>query len=271
MPVESATYINQLAPANPAHTDGLNQGDSHMRLIKQVLQNTFPNITGQVTSTQSDLNAVIPVGGIIMWSGSLFSIPANYHLCDGTSGTPDLRDRFVVGAGGVSFGLSQIGGGVNTSSDGAHTHVSSTTDVQGAHTHSVSGTGLIGSTDTQGSHSHGGTTQSHSLIISEIPAHTHFSGNALAAVTGGGTWATVAFGGATTLGSITEASVGGGAGHTHPMSADGSHAHSVTVSGTVSSDAQGGHSHAVTTPSSGTHSHTVLPPYFGLYFIMRVS
>jgi len=37
-------------------------------------------------------------GGIIMWSGTIASIPAGYYLCNGSNGTPDLRDRFVVGA-----------------------------------------------------------------------------------------------------------------------------------------------------------------------------
>jgi len=41
----------------------------------------------------------IPIGGIILWSGSVESIPIGYVLCDGNNSTPDLRNRFVVGAG----------------------------------------------------------------------------------------------------------------------------------------------------------------------------
>jgi hypothetical protein len=40
---------------------------------------------------------MVPRGGIIMWSGTLASIPAGWALCDGTNGTPDLRDRFIWG------------------------------------------------------------------------------------------------------------------------------------------------------------------------------
>ena len=40
-----------------------------------------------------------PTGGIIMWSGSVASIPSGWALCDGTNGTPNLQNRFVVGAG----------------------------------------------------------------------------------------------------------------------------------------------------------------------------
>lgn len=39
----------------------------------------------------------IPAGIIAMWSGTLASIPAGWILCDGTNGTPDLRDRFIMG------------------------------------------------------------------------------------------------------------------------------------------------------------------------------
>lgn len=50
-----------------------------------------------------------PVGGIILWSGSTSDIPTKWHLCDGTNGTPDLRGRFVIGAGG-SYDVGATGG-----------------------------------------------------------------------------------------------------------------------------------------------------------------
>jgi energy-converting hydrogenase Eha subunit B len=59
MALESATYINQLVPANPVHTDPLSQGDSHLRLIKSTLQATFPAVTGPVTPSQADLNTLV--------------------------------------------------------------------------------------------------------------------------------------------------------------------------------------------------------------------
>lgn len=40
----------------------------------------------------------VPAGVIVMWSGSIASIPAGWFLCNGQNGTPDLRERFVVGA-----------------------------------------------------------------------------------------------------------------------------------------------------------------------------
>lgn len=54
-------------------------------------------------------------GMIILWSGAIVDIPSGFALCDGNNGTPDLTDRFVVGAG-LTFNPDDIGGSVN------HTH-----------------------------------------------------------------------------------------------------------------------------------------------------
>lgn len=54
----STIYIDDLNPANPAGDTPKSQGDDHLRFIKKVLKNTFPNITGQVTPTQTELNYV---------------------------------------------------------------------------------------------------------------------------------------------------------------------------------------------------------------------
>ena len=59
--------------------------------------------------TSSGSGFSVPIGGIIAYTGSLRMIPSNYHLCDGTNGTPDLRDRFIVGAGN-SYNLNSVGG-----------------------------------------------------------------------------------------------------------------------------------------------------------------
>lgn len=48
---------------------------------------------------QDLIDAIVPIGMISLWSGTIANIPTNWHLCDGTDGTVDLRKRFVVGAG----------------------------------------------------------------------------------------------------------------------------------------------------------------------------
>ena len=51
----------------------------------------------------------VPAGSIIPWYGNLANIPDGFALCDGKNGTPDLRDRFLVGAGNT-YKLGDIGG-----------------------------------------------------------------------------------------------------------------------------------------------------------------
>lgn len=50
-----------------------------------------------------------PVGTIVIWSGTADNIPTGWQLCDGTNGTPDLRDKFVLGAG-TNHSVSETGG-----------------------------------------------------------------------------------------------------------------------------------------------------------------
>lgn len=46
-------------------------------------------------STQNQ-NSNVPTGGIMMWSGTIASIPTGWALCDGANGTPDLTDKFII-------------------------------------------------------------------------------------------------------------------------------------------------------------------------------
>ena len=58
MGLESATFINGLVETNPTSSDNANQGDNHLRLIKSTLKSTFPNITGAVTVSHTDINSI---------------------------------------------------------------------------------------------------------------------------------------------------------------------------------------------------------------------
>ena len=53
---------------------------------------------GTITADQFVGAGIVPVGGIIMWSGAISAIPTNFKLCNGNNGTPDLRNKFIVGA-----------------------------------------------------------------------------------------------------------------------------------------------------------------------------
>jgi hypothetical protein len=166
MAIESAQYITQLVSTNPLSTDSVSQADDHLRMLKVVLQNTFPNLDSQVTATPTQLNNPIPKGAVIMWSGALTAIPTGYALCDGTQGTPDLRNKFVIGAGD-QYAVSAIGGDVSTGFSGAHTHTEnqSTANLQVSSLAVAAGAGqsVVSSVVSQG----------HVHTINQVGDHTH--------------------------------------------------------------------------------------------------
>lgn len=57
------------------------------------------NNSTQIATTSFVFQNGVPVGAIFMWGGLIADIPAGYALCDGTGGTPDLRNRFILGSG----------------------------------------------------------------------------------------------------------------------------------------------------------------------------
>ena len=64
------------------------------------------------------VNSFVPIGGIIMWSGTIAQAEAlvNWKICDGQNGTPDLRDKFVLGAGSsVAASTAQVNDGNSSS------------------------------------------------------------------------------------------------------------------------------------------------------------
>lgn len=83
----------------------------------------------------------VPRGVIAMWSGRISDIPSGWVLCDGTNGTPDLRDRFIVGARQDDGGLAKtnVTGSLTQTGDGqiaSHSHgVGSISISGGAHIH----------------------------------------------------------------------------------------------------------------------------------------
>lgn len=96
-------------------------------------------------------NAFMPRGGIIMWSGTVATIPTGWALCDGTNGTPDLRGRFVIGSSTTYSQGTSGGSATKTLSEAnmpAHNHSGTTTSGEGTHTHTITDPG----------HSHSGSS-----------------------------------------------------------------------------------------------------------------
>jgi len=84
----------------------------------------------------------IPTGGIIIWSGAANAIPTGWLLCDGTNSTPNLRDRFVVGAG-TTYAVGATGGSADAIVV-SHTHTATVTDPSHSHTSPFNKTVLAG-------------------------------------------------------------------------------------------------------------------------------
>jgi microcystin-dependent protein len=280
MPIESASYVHQLEPANPAGSDPLADADNHIRLIKGALKATFPNLTGPVLATQDELRAIAPIGFIGMWSGTVAAIPPGWVLCDGrtvarTDGmgnitAPDLRNRFVMGAGtGTGYVAPGTTGGSQTPTGTAATG--------GAHTHT-------GTTSVAGTHSHSGATASHALTTAQLPAHSHtvqsngahtHSGGSLVSASG-----TTSGVGVRLQSGYQDSDTSFSVNPLVAMASAGAHAHTLDNTGSGSGhthgiSTDGDHSHTVTIAEGGAHSHTVSitdgrPPFFALCFIMKI-
>ena len=99
--------------------------------------------TTQIATTAFALANGIPTGAIILWSGSIASIPSGWALCNGAGGTPDLRNRFIVGAYADDAGTAKTTiTGSSTQTGGSadaivvsHTHTATSTD--SGHTHNA--------------------------------------------------------------------------------------------------------------------------------------
>lgn len=191
------------------------------------------NILDGVTVTTNDLNTrLMPSGGIIIWSGSSASIPSGWYLCNGANGTPDLRDRFVVGAG-TTYAVGATGGQNTITTVPAHTHGvgNLANSSNGAHTHT-------GTTASGGDHNHLGKTASGSSNGSQNKYPPEQGNqNVNLGITAAITW------------------MGSSGNHTHTFTTNSDGAHTHTISGNVA--------------SSGNASVDVRPPYYALCYIMK--
>ena len=122
-----ATYTDNagtIANTNPIvlNTDGrlpsemwLTYGYYYKFVLQDANSNsiaTYDNLYG-ILGTIPATTPALPSGCIILWSGSVGSVPSGFYLCNGANGTPDLRDRFIVGAGS-SYSVAQTGGSADS-------------------------------------------------------------------------------------------------------------------------------------------------------------
>jgi hypothetical protein len=240
-------------------------------------------------ATTAFVRSIIPAGVILMWSGSIATIPSGWLLCDGTNSTPNLRDRFVIGAGST-YAVNATGG--------ATTATLSTTNLP-SHTHSLSASGTTSAADIN--HTHDGVTNvqsadhvhTYSAVTGGMnanvfhnhsitdPGHLHAqNGQTLAGVgsgvAGGTASQTQDLNTQTATTGIT-ATNNANIEHTHSFSgttAGQSASHNHTFTTGLMNSVNNPHTHTVTvTGTSGaTGSGTafsILPPYYALAYIMK--
>ena len=206
----------------------------------------------KVTAVEFIGLGALPFGSIILWYGATNTIPSGWSLCNGNNGTPDLRNKFVVGAGNNPGTWYEVGG--NTGNNSAN------------HSHS-------GNTGNQNrNHTHSGTTGN------DNPDHAHNVGNfPNQRVERGNRNSRAARNDRSTRGTS-----GATARHQHGFTTSGisvDHQHSFNTGNQNSN-----HSHSFNTGNqSANHSHSISldpgggsgaahenrPPYHALCFIMR--
>lgn len=187
----------------------------------------------------------VPAGVIVMWSGS--TPPAGWALCDGTNGTPDLKNRFILGWGTRAPGST--GGEEAVTLTGAQSGVA-------PHTHTM--------LDANAPHSHNINRNrwSHQHYVSPNGSHSHgLNGDQQAALGGSGRRIT-----------------GGTPGGFDASAANGYHDHWTDYRFTTANDmipseqANATHKHTINSvaAANAAQAHNNMPPYYVLAFIMKV-
>ena len=214
--------------------DNYGNGINNTFAIDTLSVNTASNDSSTLASTEFVHN-IMPYGAVIMWYGSKSKIPFGWAVCDGTNGTPNLSDKFVVGASGDFFdqspGTTIIGN--NTSTGGtaqlgvvSHVHTAQFTGDSQTLTHTY---------DLSHTHTYDKITTTGGLA----GANTRDSvGREEGAATGGLTYLT-----------------GGGSGVIDD--------HRITMRGTININATG--------DVSSSTNYANVPPFYALYYIMKVS
>ena len=209
----------------------------------RIMATTAPDVWGPVLPTAV---GGVPAGVIVAFHGSV--IPSGWAVCDGLNGTPNLQDRFIIGASnsrapGSSGGETSVTLTAAQSGVPAHAHTTVSADAWHSHT----------STDTNLAHTHG---------IHNSGNHAHQ-----------GKW--IPYVNDLTVGGTGKTATQGGNGH-DSIPDDGNHSHGMDSAlwnhnHTINS-ASAPHSHTVNpnTAANASQAHNNMPPYYALVYIMKL-
>ena len=189
MGLETGTYIDSLNTSNPGATDSVAQGDDHIRLLKSTIKNSFPNITGAMTATHTELNLL---------DGCTANTTELNYVDVSTLGTVEASkavtadaNKDITGARNLTItGTLSAGSGLISLSDvypvgSIYINAAVSTNpgtLLGFGTWVAFGTGrtMVGIDAAQTEFDtleETGGSKTHTLTISEIPAHTHNQGS----------------------------------------------------------------------------------------------
>ena len=189
MGLETGTYIDSLNTSNPGATDSVAQGDDHIRLLKSTIKNSFPNITGAMTATHTELNLL---------DGCTANTTELNYVDVSTLGTVEASkavtadaNKDITGARNLTItGTLSAGSGLISLSDvypvgSIYINASVSTNpgtLLGFGTWVAFGAGRVpvgidaSQTEFDTAEETGGS-KTHTLTVSEIPAHTHNQGS----------------------------------------------------------------------------------------------
>jgi hypothetical protein len=222
MGLESGTYIDSLNSSNPVAGDPVNEGDDHIRLLKSTIAATFPNVSGAVTATHTELNLI---------DGVTANTTELNYLDISTLGTAEASKAVTTDSSNDSTGMRNltVSGTITIGSNTATTlqavypvgsiYINAAVSTNpgtllGFGTWAAFGAGRVmvglnsGDSDFDTAQETGGA-KTHTLTTSEIPAHTHNSNF----VTGGTSVSGVSTSGNYDAATNATSSTGGGSAH----------------------------------------------------------
>ena len=189
MGLETGTYIDSLNSSNPTATDAVSEGDDHLRLIKSTIKATFPNLSNAVTSTHTELNLL---DGVTANTTELNYVDvATLGTVEASKAVTADANKDITGARNLTItGALSAGSGLITLADvypvgSIYINAAVATNpgtLLGFGTWVAFGAGrvMVGIDASQTEFDtleETGGAKTHTLSISEIPAHTHNQGS----------------------------------------------------------------------------------------------